>query len=319
MAFTSSWPMTYGASASPPATGTSPQVWVLVDTQSPLAQLDPVQIERNGRQNVARFRWRALDDQLSERPIEIAYRTLPDGPWQPITGALQNSGAYDWPIPQSISGQVEFRLTVRDRAEHRAETVSPIVRIQPPARAMPAAQRDAYAQNTISPADQQRAHELLRKGRRHQLRGDHASAAARLRDALSINPRQPEALVALGQSLYALRDYEASAEAFELAIEQAPNDPAARGGLSQTFVATGKYVEAEQELLAIIEQHPRDVETWLRLGDVAIYRGREIDARDYYLRAATLEPSAVSVVARAQARLDDLPTLRGAYRGSTAQ
>lgn len=302
-----------GASGPPPSATSEPHLWLLIDEEAPVIQFHQPQLAPPvGSRLTVRLRWTMLEDHPVERPIDLAYRTVPDGSWCDLARDLPNSSAYDWLVPPEIRGSLEFRLTARDRAGHRTEAVSQALAVDISSNGPDGLRLDpplpAHSQ-TLTAEELKRARELLRMGRRHQLHGKHDLAVARLRDALQIDPEMPEALVALGASLYALGQFEDSAQAFELALKYMPLDRDALEGLARTLVAMRKYTAAEARLLAIVEHQPQDVEAWLHLGDIAIYQGNEIMARDYYLKAATLVPEAVSVVSRARARLDDLPTL----------
>lgn len=305
-----------GASSPPPVRRTEPQIWVLIDEDAPVVQLQRPQIApESGDPPTLWLRWTALDDALGERPIALAYRCGADGGWQDLATEIPNTGAYDWRVPATLHGELTVRLTACDRAGHRAEAVSPPVVLpetpaepQEPTSPVAAAPRLPPAR-ALTEEEMRRARELLRLGRRHQLHGAHDLAVARLRDALAVDPQMPEALVGLGTSLYALREYDASAQAYELALRYTPDERDALEGIAQTLVAQQRYDAAEAKLLTIVEHEPQDVATWLHLGDVAIYKGNEVAARDYYLKAATLAPQATSVVSRARSRLDELPTL----------
>ncbi|HRX85616.1 MAG TPA: tetratricopeptide repeat protein [Phycisphaerae bacterium] len=304
-----------GPSGPPPALHTTPQLWVLIDEDAPIVQLHrPTIAPEGGAHTTLWLRWTVLDDGLGERPIELSYRALPDGAWQELARELPNTGAYDWQVPDALAGEVAVRLTATDRAGHRTEAMSPGVVLparKPLAEAKNPADELASARSTraLTAEDMKRARDLLRMGRRHALHGAHDLAVGRYRDALQIDPEMPEALVGLGASLYALGEYDASAHAYELALRYTPDERQALEGIARTLVALQKYDAAEARLMTIVEHEPQDVETWLHLGDVAIYKGNEVSARDYYMKAATKSPDAVSVVARARARLDDLPSL----------
>ena len=314
-----------GTSGPPPSRGTEPHAWVLFEPRPLVVQMSAPSFiqDRTGR-ITAQLRWSVLADDDEDRTARLAFRQLPRGPWRELTDELPDRGAYDWVVPPQVTGEVMFRLTLRgqDGATRAAVTPAvavPVVQSAPsgPVAAPAASQggsdalvpRPAPNRRLPSADEMKRARELLRKGRRHQLHGDYELAAARLRDALELDPEMPAALEALGASLYALRDYRASVQAYELALRYDPDDRDALEGLARTLVATRDYDAAEARLLAIVERRPRDVETWLHLGDIAICRGNEIAARRYYHKAATLVPQAASVVSRARARLEELPSL----------
>lgn len=310
-----------GDSGPPPESGTVPQMWVLIDYTLPVVQLHEPRVERRADATVViQVRWTALDARLASRPIDLAYRVLPDGEWQDARTRLSNAGRFDWRVPDDVTGSIVLRLTVRDQAGHAATAESSPIDLSEPVRAEQPEEAKALPLEeerpapTVTPEDRERARELLRKGRYHQLRGEHDLAVARLQDAVKLDPQQSDALVSLGASLYALGRYDEAAEAFESLLKELPHDRSGLEGLARALVAMKHYDAAEAKLFTIIERDPDDVETWLHLGDVAIYRGDEIDAREYYRKAATLQPDATSTIEKAEARLDDLAGMTRYHR-----
>jgi hypothetical protein len=315
-----------GASSPPPGADTEPQRWIFVDYTPPVGQIrEPQLVSRGGNSRIVQLEWTAIDANLADRPIDLAYRVLPDGPWQDLDRRLPNTGRYDWQVPAEISAdrKVMFRMTVRDRGGNAAESATGAMALATPPQPSTGANGNAPAAKFIdggnpgrtpSPAEARRAEDLLKKGSWHQLRREDDLAVARFRDALRIDPRMTDALVKLGVSLYALGDYEQASGALDLALRQRPNDENALEEMAKTLVALKNYPAAESRLLAIVERDPNNIEAWLHLGDVAIYRGDQVSARDYYVKAATLKPDAGEIVARAKARLEDLPALTQRYR-----
>jgi len=76
---------------------------------------------------------------------------------------------------------------------------------------------------------------------------------------------------------------------------------------------TDDYASAADRIRMIVERFPRDAEAWMDLGDVAIYQGDDVSARDYYQRAATVNPAESSIVEAARTRLDLLMRSSRAY------
>ena len=318
-----------GSSGPAPSGETDPQRWIFIDYTPPVGQLrEPTLVHKGGGQRMIQIEWSAIDANLDERPIDLAYRVLPDGAWQDIDRRLPNSGRYDWSAPDEMENNAElmFRMTVRDRAGNTAESATGAVKLAAPEPTLEGPSTEAVAAELIggsvldrapTPNEAKRAEDLLKKATWHQLRREHDLAVARLRDALRIDPRMTDALVKLGVSLYALGNYEEAAGAFELALRQRPGDEETLEEMAKTLVALGRYPAAESRLLSIVQSDPNNIEAWLHLGDVAIYRGDQVSARDYYVKAATLRPEASDVVARARARLEDLPALTQRYREAT--
>lgn len=309
-----------GASGEPPGVATEPHLWLFIDPTPPIVQMHPATITSTGSERIAHLRWTAIDSFLLDRPISLSYRQLPDGPWLAVKDQLPNVGVYDWPLPESLHGEVMFRLSVQDRGGNITHAASPAVRVDQvvaetasakPIEAAPLPEQP----RVLSFAEQKRVRDLLRRARVHQLRQEHDAAISRLREALALDPRCAAALVDLGASLYALGRFEDAAGANELALEHAPQNEEALAGLAESLVALQRYEEAEAKLRKLLENQPLNASAWLHLGDIAVYRGHELDARDCYAKAGSVRPEAKDIVTRAQARLDAL-TQRGLARGA---
>ncbi len=306
-----------GSSGEPPQAGTVPQQWAFVDYTPPIVQLHPIQVGRGDALGTRlQLRWTAIDAHFDPRPIELSYRIAPDGEWTQLADRLSNTGRYDWCPPTQLEGRVVVRLTARDRSGHRVCAVGRAVELEkitateePPGNA-PGAEE-------LAPTDQKRAETLFRRGMVHKERGEYRQAAARFQEALAINPRQPEALVNLGETLYFRREYVDSIEAFEWALKLEPGWTGARRGLVRSLMVVDRYDDASAQLAHILKDAPADAEAWLTLGDVAVSRGDELMAREHWQKATMVDPTVKAVVERAQARLDSLQrmaVLAGASR-----
>jgi tetratricopeptide (TPR) repeat protein len=234
---------------------------------------------------------------------------------------LPNIGYFDWTLPEDVHGELMFRLTITDRGGNATVTATPALQLDGEAAvatlaASPVGTDGLPLPRAISPTDEKRVRDLIRRAHLHQLRQEHDAAISRLRAALEIDPRCSGALVELGGSLYALGRFDEAAETFELALEYAPQDEGALTGLADALVALKRYEVAEAKLQELLEEQPRNVAAWLQLGDIAIFRGAELQAREYYQKAATLRPESAVVVARAQARLNDITHERAPARGA---
>jgi tetratricopeptide (TPR) repeat protein len=310
-----------GVSGPAPTATTEPHLWLFVDFTAPIAQIHPATLDTQANQRIAHLRWTALDPYLVDRPVDLAYRVLPEGPWQEVRTRLPNIGYFDWTLPEDVHGELMFRLTITDRGGNATVTATPALQLDGEAAvatlaASPVGTDGLPLPRAISPTDEKRVRDLIRRAHLHQLRQEHDAAISRLRAALEIDPRCSGALVELGGSLYALGRFDEAAETFELALEYAPQDEGALTGLADALVALKRYEVAEAKLQELLEEQPRNVAAWLQLGDIAIFRGAELQAREYYQKAATLRPESAVVVARAQARLNDITHERAPARGA---
>ncbi|MCP4250882.1 MAG: tetratricopeptide repeat protein [bacterium] len=311
-----------GASGAEPQSGTEPHLWAYIDYTPPVVQVHRPQFDPRAADGAAiSVRWTALDTNLPPRPIALAFRLPPDGDWRPIARNLANTGRYDWRLPEGLTGRVMIRVRVEDRGGNVVEGAGTID-LQPPPESIATRVRgdddavDATLTAAARPVDEakrRRARKLYKQGRWHADRGERRLAMARLRDALKLDPTLSVALVDLASLLYVEGDYEGSSRAYDLVLRQAPGLRSAREGAARTHIARRQYDLAALQLRKIVDDNPLDVDAWLNLGDTAIYRGNELDARDYYQKAATLDPVATDVIARAQLRLRDITGLRERY------
>jgi Flp pilus assembly protein TadD len=81
-------------------------------------------------------------------------------------------------------------------------------------------------------------------------------------------------------------------------------------GLAESCTAARKYDEAARHLRDLLQLEPKDARAWLNLGDVQMWRGDEVSARASYENAATTDPNAADVIARAKLRLDNMDLVR---------
>jgi superkiller protein 3 len=172
---------------------------------------------------------------------------------------------------------------------------------------------DAASETGPTESGSERAGTLYRKGVLHAMRGEYRLASSRLQDALALDSDLTEALVELGKVLYAQKRIPEAIEAYRLALRQDPKLRSAHEGLALVYIGQRRFSDAVRQLGHIVRSNPRDVEAWLNLGDVAIYQGDEILAREHYRKAATLDPTATEVIAKARLRLAELERLAAEF------
>ena len=114
-----------GIGDDPPRPGDKPSIVVLVDKTLPTAQLLPPQIGRGKSHNKVLLRWTAEDAHFGPTPVLLEYAAEKAGPWQKIGDWQANTGRYIWSIDPGMPGKVFVRLTVKDRAGNRAQSVIP--------------------------------------------------------------------------------------------------------------------------------------------------------------------------------------------------
>ncbi len=311
-----------GTSGPSPTADTAPHFSVFVDFTEPIIQLQLVRSYENAKgQTLARLEWSAMDLHLDARPIGIAYRTVGETDWKIAKAQLPNTGLYEWSVPDGVSGKLEFRITVTDQGGNSSSVISDGVKIgstpQPSARALPPVdERNGMPADAIevsganlSASEQHRLNQLIKRGKSLRENHDDTAAERLFRQALAIEPKHPEALVNLGQSLFALGRYEESATAFHSALTNSPKHPGALLGLAETLINEQQFDAAESKLLDLVASGRHDATTWLRLGDVAAYKGQSFAAHDFYskvLSSPSPEKSSFDPIALAKARLAEL-------------
>ena len=99
-----------------PSSGDKPDIWIQVDTQSPLAQITSVPYGRGEEAGRLVINYSVADSHLVLRPITLSYSDLPEGPWIAIEDGLRNEGRYLWKPDSHVPDRIYLRLDARDRA-----------------------------------------------------------------------------------------------------------------------------------------------------------------------------------------------------------
>ena len=302
-----------GVSGPPPDATTTPHVRAFVDFTPPVVQVYPPRTVRMLGQRVVRIRWTAIDSNLDVRPIRLEYRSPAADKWSPVAKTpLSNTGRYDWRVPTDLTGPLAVRVSVTDRGGHHASAESRVFEVAPipPPTPQPAAVSSAPAPSI---EDVSRALNLYRQGVGRRERGEQRMAISLLREALALNPQFTEALATLGDTYLDAGAVDSARRAFDLALRQNPTLRGALRGSARLDMRSDDYASAADRIRMIVERFPRDAEAWMDLGDVAIYQGDDVSARDYYQRAATVDPDESSIVEAARTRLELLVRSSRAY------
>lgn len=138
---------TAAAAAKRPERGSSPQKWVMVDTEKPKADLKGIEKTPDGDYII---HWEADDRQLAAKPITLTFSYSPSGPWFPIGAYLENTGSFTWKAGTRAPKQLYVRMTVRDLAGNTA--VADSSKIMVADRAVPQVQvRQARVPGAVLP------------------------------------------------------------------------------------------------------------------------------------------------------------------------
>ncbi len=117
-----------GLSEEPPRPGEKPSIAVFVDQTPPVVELLEPQQGPGAAYNKLLIRWNVDDDHPAELPIALTYADNPNGPWEPITGWLPDTGSYLWTIGSGMPSRLYIRITARDSAGNvtREQTTRPV-------------------------------------------------------------------------------------------------------------------------------------------------------------------------------------------------
>ncbi len=316
-----------GPSSMAPTQATNPHLWAFVDYTPPVVQLHPVREATILGQRVLQIRWTAIDAHFDARPVRIAYQRPPYETWYPATpDPLANTGRFDWGVPEDFSGPLAVRLTVTDQGGHRVNSerrtleITPMPLEHPPQAAPPVPPRSGVAPaagTTARPPSawaSEQAARLFADALALRRRGQYRQGVMRLREAVKLNPRWPEALAEMADMLYRIGDVDRALNAYELALRQQPNLRSAHRGAAIAYQQKHDHASAARHLRVILRANPNDAEVWMDLGDIAIYRGDEVLARACYTRATRTDLSATQVVADARKRLALMAEVSRKYR-----
>ncbi len=304
-----------GASSAAPTSGTSAHHWAMIDFTPPVVQLHPLRATVVMGERVVQVRWTAIDTQLSKRPVRLDYRLPPITTWQAASREpLANTGRFDWRIPDSVSGDVEMRVTVTDLGENRvqssvqsietAKAIAPVIRTANGPAAMMGSHL-TIDDSTIpgSRRARRRVEQLLVEAEEHKSRGDYVRGIARLREAVRLDPQLTDAFTGMASMLRTVGDHDRALNAYDIALRQRPGMRDALLGSALVLRDQKKYGAAAERLRTILRYDAKDAESWMNLGDVAIFQGDELLARECYTRATQIDPTAETIIAEANERL----------------
>ncbi len=107
-----------GLGEDPPTAGTTPDVWVELDTTPPLVQIKSVTPGQGPTSGSIIIQWLAEDSNLGARPVSLYYGN--NGNWMPIATQIPNTGSYTWQLPLGqVPPQIRIGINVMDEAGNR--------------------------------------------------------------------------------------------------------------------------------------------------------------------------------------------------------
>lgn len=150
-------------------------------------------------------------------------------------------------------------------------------------------------------------------GTRYLEKGAPEEAAGALQQALSLQPDNPDALVALGRALLAMKEIDRAFQVLKTAEAHAPRSFEGKILLARLYQRTGAYHRAEPAWRAATEIGPRSAEAWSGLAHCYLQMQRVADATVAAQKALSLEPRSADTLrlcASIAAAKGELPTAR---------
>jgi predicted TPR repeat methyltransferase len=146
-------------------------------------------------------------------------------------------------------------------------------------------------QQTSTPQDsRQRAATLVREGAARQSIGDDQGALALYRQALDLEPEEPNATHLIGIIARQRGDLEAALTLSGRAVAAHPDSPVFLAARGATLAEAGRLEEAVTTLLRVAELRPRDAVSRRNLGQALSALGRVGEAIPHLREAALLAP-----------------------------
>ena len=105
-----------GLIGSGPSSGDDADMWVRIDTQTPLAQITSVPYGRGNEAGRLVINYRVADDFLTLRPVRLSYSRSPQGPWTIIEDNLRNEGRYLWKVGRTVADRIFLKIDAMDQA-----------------------------------------------------------------------------------------------------------------------------------------------------------------------------------------------------------
>ena len=113
-----------GVVGDPPQPGEPAEIAIVVDETPPTARLMPLsQTAVDGNYQV-RISWFIQDERLADRPVALYQSASTDGPWESITGWIENQGRYLWTVNALAPRKIYVKLQARDAAGNTTEAIT---------------------------------------------------------------------------------------------------------------------------------------------------------------------------------------------------
>ena len=134
--------------------------------------------------------------------------------------------------------------------------------------------------------------------------GRYGLAAARLEDALELNPDDPDLISALGGASYRRGDFEDAERKFRAALGLNADHLESVEGLALLDATLKRYPQARERSRHLLKLKPESAKIWLFLGDVEHKLGNLQPALDAWRRSLKVSDTNARMIKEAQRRLD---------------
>ena len=105
-----------GLTGQGPSSGDDADIWIVVDTTAPLAQITSVPYGRGAEAGKLIINYKVADPLLTLRPITISYAANPAGPWEIIKEGARNDDRFAWKVSREVPEQIFLKIEAVDRA-----------------------------------------------------------------------------------------------------------------------------------------------------------------------------------------------------------
>ena len=113
----------------PPQTNQQPDIVIVADSSPPVVNLLPLQQGTGRNSNRILITWEIQDSKLAEQPVSLSYSANPNGPWEPVSDWMPDTGRYIWTVGRDIAPRLFIRLIARDAAGNvaKVDTREPVL------------------------------------------------------------------------------------------------------------------------------------------------------------------------------------------------
>lgn len=105
-----------GLTGQGPSSGDDADIWIVVDTTAPLAQITSVPYGRGAEAGKLIINYKVADPLLTLRPITISYAANPAGPWEIVKEGARNDGRFAWKVSREVPENIFLKIEAADRA-----------------------------------------------------------------------------------------------------------------------------------------------------------------------------------------------------------